>query len=589
MRERLFGNWRQPHTRGYLWDNLTAGLVFTTNTYLNLGLLRAATEAAGCKGNPSDDDYTCSSSTRGLKPSSWLTAVATAGALLGAVLTPVVGTFSDYSVQRRLVGATSAWVLALVSLSQATITKATWFYVALLQIPSLASYVVHQGTVLSYLPGLSRIDGSDDDDESVRFRVNACSVVAAFGTQIGGLACFGVVAIVFGIGVVNVAALVQLIVGIALVLIYLFIWHPSNGYGGAFVDVPALKPLPADLVGSTNEAVALLTATIRELVSSYRFLRDHFPNVTRFLAGYALCNASMSSFASLAIVFLNDHLKLDPTQTIAVVLALLIASVPSAFVGARIMKRHGARRTFLAMVLGMCGTTAVAGLVLLDASAALLIYPFAVVWGFHFGTYYAANTSFFTQLVPMRSESQFMAYFYGAAVVLNWAPPALFTVINQLTNATLLVFYIISAFFAVAYPLIRSVDVAAAKRDIAAYESACASSNSAANLAAEDSELATTTARDDAAAGLSSKSDKIVAKKVESSSYSPAAAAAAGSFEQQAISPVSSASSSASVDGRFPRTSAVSPHIESPVAESQSAQTIATPSFHREQDGGLPA
>jgi len=136
------------------------------------------------------------------------------------------------------------------------------------------------------------------------------------------------------------------------------------------------------------------------------------------------------------------------------------------------MAAYTARRTFLNVILTMCATCVAAPLVLRDARSANLVFVFAVVWGFCFGTYYAANTSFFTLLVPAHSESQFMALFYAAGVFFNWAPPAIFTLLNQFTNATILVFFILAAFFAAAYPLIRTVDVDLARRDVAAHDSA---------------------------------------------------------------------------------------------------------------------
>lgn len=392
--------------------------------------------------------------------------------MLGAVLTPLVGALSDYTAHRRLVGAGSAWVLAVVSVAQSMIVyDRTWFAVALLQIPSLASYVVHQGSLLSYLPGLSRIEGSAVDDERTRFRVNACVVVLAFGAQIGAVVLFFVIGVVFSLGIVDLSALVQAVVGICLLSIFSTIWHPSfMGYRGALIDVPALKVMPAHLKG-VGDLRALLLVAWFEVTGSYKLLRDSYPNVLYFLSGYTISTAGMSSFATLSIVFLNDHLKLDPAETVAVVLVLLVAAVPSGAVAVRIMVKFSARTTFLATLLGMCFSTVIAPLILRDASAGPLIYVFALAWGFFFGVYYTANTSFYTQLVPKHSESQFMALFYCAAVFFNWLPPLIFTIVNQLTNGTILIFYILAFFFAVSYPLIRKVDIQQAAAEIAAHDS----------------------------------------------------------------------------------------------------------------------
>ena len=198
--------WLEPHTSAFMWDNVASSFVTTTATFLNLALLRLATVAAGCPGDPDDDDVCRRSTPYGLKPESVLTLVATLGQLSGAVSVPFFGALSDYSHHRRRVGAGSAWLVAGITLAQACVSQKTWFAVALIEIPQIASYVVHQAAVLSYLPGLYRTDDLGlTDDRAERYRVNSYSAAISFAADVFCYTVIGVILIASGFGIVNVA------------------------------------------------------------------------------------------------------------------------------------------------------------------------------------------------------------------------------------------------------------------------------------------------------------------------------------------------------------------------------------------------
>jgi len=520
-RARLFGDWRRPETSAYLWDNAASGFVLATVTFFNLAILRTATVAAGCAGGPEDDDETCSRSTHGLKPASVLTLVAMLGQLSGACLTPFVGALSDYTDHRRFVGAGSAWIVAFITCAQAMLSQETWFFVALLQIFQVAAYVVHQATVLSYLPGLYRTDDRGlSTDEDVRNRVNACTVIIGFGAMLSGFIVIAAVLVVSGVGIINLSQIAQAGVGLVVTVIYAFVWHLN--YEGAFPDVPALKQIPPRYssapqvrvaasgkknnkakssrvgddssssdsssrgkAGATRRMVNGLGATLkrrrqiarrmfllaaRDTLDSYRLLRVDFPDVGLFLLGYSIANAGTSSFGTLAVVFLSEHLNLNDSQVVMVFFVNLVVAVPAGAASVWVMRPFGAQRTFIGAILVFMATTFIAYFVVVGSMARMLIFLLSVVWGACFGVFFAANTSFYTQLVPKHAESHFMAMYYFAGVILTWAPPAVFTTLNQLTNATRVVFFLIAAFFCLSLPFFLSVDVDRALKAIATHD-----------------------------------------------------------------------------------------------------------------------
>ncbi|KAH8061475.1 Vacuole effluxer Atg22-like protein [Aureococcus anophagefferens] len=393
------GTWRVAASASYLWDNLCAGCVLSTNIFFNIALLKLATIAAGCRPEGNDDDGACTKHVYGLKPSSLVTTVVMVGQLSAAFLMPFVGAAVDYTDSRRLFGSASAWILAVTTLLQAVISRRTWQLVACLQVVSIASYVCHQVAVLSYLPGLSVVDGAEDEHE--RYRVNSMANVAALGSQMGTL-------------------------GVVMAL--------AHGHQG-----------PAR--GRVLAAVA-----VREVFSAWQTIQKRSPAAGRFLLGYALVNGGMTGFGSLAVVFMNDHLKMESADTVAVVGLTIVFAIPAAALAVRLMDRLGARRTFVASIAYMTAVTVAAPVVLCGPSCRSLVFLFAFFWGLGFGVFYASNTSFFTELVPGDAISQFMSLYYFSAQVLSWAPPAVYTLLNQLTSETHLSLFVLAAFFAASLP-----------------------------------------------------------------------------------------------------------------------------------------
>ena len=175
-------------------------------------------------------------------------------------------------------------------------------------------------------------------------------------------------------------------------------------------------------------------------------------------------------FGSLAVVFMNDHLKMESADTVAVVGLTIVFAIPAAALAVRLMDRLGARRTFVASIAYMTAVTVAAPVVLCGPSCRSLVFLFAFFWGLGFGVFYASNTSFFTELVPGDAISQFMSLYYFSAQVLSWAPPAVYTLLNQLTSETHLSLFVLAAFFAASLP--KSGRLPAAFRTLRPWRSA---------------------------------------------------------------------------------------------------------------------
>ncbi|KAJ1460309.1 autophagy-related protein 22-like protein [Pelagophyceae sp. CCMP2097] len=433
-----------------LWDNAASGLVLASNLFLAVAMLRLLTQHAGCD---DDDGGVCRKGTfLGLRPSSFVTFVVMVGQLSAAVAMPFVGACVDYTGSRRRLGAASGWVMCGVTLAQAAVSREALLAVSLLQIISIASYITHQCSSLSYLPGLSRDEVTHADDARERHRVNTGHIVATLVAHLFAIIVVFALALGLDWNDVEMARYCQAGVGVSLAVIFLRVWHAEGGYEGRLVDVPATKSRPPHLQHSS-----LLKVGYYELRHSWaNMARNGDTRARDFIIGTSLSSASMASFTTLAVVYLHDHLALSAQQTVAAVFITLATSVPAGMAFLPIMDRFGAFKAFFGVVVFMAVVTFVAQITLCGPGCAGHLFLYSALWGFGFGGYYASNTALFVTLVPPDAEAQYMSVYYFAAQILSWLPVACYTLLNEVADQQPALF-IIAFFLLASLPFHRRV------------------------------------------------------------------------------------------------------------------------------------
>ena len=446
------GEWQASETPGFLWDNVAAGGVLATNVFFNIAVLRLATLAAGCPAPEDvDEDQGCSNKVYGLKPSSFLTTIIMCGQFSATALMPLVGAAVDYTSKRRHLGATSAWILCFTTLAQASISKQTWFYCSIGMALSIASYVCHQVSVLSYLPGLSMVRPTENgwvDDPQERYKINSVANAAALATQLSITLFVSSVAFWFDLGDTATAAVAQGIVGSLLFVVYACVWTGRRDIVScAFRDHAPTKQLP--------EGASLFLTALNEVWNSWTTLKRRRPAARFFLSGYACAAAGMGSFGSLSVVFMHDRLRVDGSTTVLVMALCVVFAVPASASAPRCMRYLGARKTLICTIAYMVLTTILAAFVLCGPACRDRVWLFAPIWGVGFGVFYAANNAAWTELVPPDAVAQFMALYYFAAQVLSWAPPLAYAVLNQVYDDSQLALFVTAAWLALSLPFLR--------------------------------------------------------------------------------------------------------------------------------------
>ena len=78
-----------------------------------------------------------------------------------------------------------------------------------------------------------------------------------------------------------------------------------------------------------------------ELLDSYALLRRNHVRAGDFIIGYCWAAASMGSFSTLSVFYMNDHLKMSQTSIITVVLVVLVVGLFSGVASIKLMNKFG--------------------------------------------------------------------------------------------------------------------------------------------------------------------------------------------------------------------------------------------------------
>jgi len=505
-----------PETVGYVEDNAVLGTVIMSNIFLSAAITHLALEAAGCgylnAEDLDDDPEDCEGLVYGIRPTNVIPYVVTIGGFVVAMLMPITGSIMDHTPWRKQICIYSGAVIALVSAAQAVINKDTWEFVALLQIASIASYVVHQLSSGSYLPEI----GSTQNES---MKANAWSSLFMFTTQLGYMFFVSAVSIaVLGGGTVATAAFGQAVCGASLVV----------GMGWVFARLLRRRDQTQHIPAGQNAA----SAGLYKLASTVKNMRTNYPGTFLYLIGLMFTEAAMASFASLAQMYIQVQLGASGIAIASVIVTLLVVAAPTTILavkmteswGEKYGEELGARRLFVATLLYLAVSTCIAPfvmtgperfpfvyvastlclccccccccyarmLVLLPAPAPVLQQPllcarpttttttttapptnqlpaslrylFAAIWGVGFGFYYSLNSAVYVYIIPGGEEAKYIGVKLCASNLLNWLPPLIFTQLNRIFNSVqfgLLVFALFLPIGALCIALIDMKDARA--------------------------------------------------------------------------------------------------------------------------------
>jgi len=404
--------------------------IIAIGAFLFPALMALANEAAGC---PADPSVECNERVYGIKPSSLLTTVHTIVAVCAAPLMPLMGAMVDYTSRRLLIGRILSLSFLALLFPQIFVSKQTWFALAIVLVVLFFIFIFQMVAAYAYLPELTTQE-DQLNNYTRNFTVITFLVVVVYIAAI--------VAVTGGLGIADDSVLVARIavtsvVCIAAITLYL-------AWGVLFQKRTPLHELP---LGKSvwSAGFSKLFHSIQTIWANYRALKW-------FYLAVAFCDGAIQSLMTILITFATNVLEFSSMDIGVSVLLMLIANIPGGVIAGWITKRLDPRWSqMLSVVLVITMTSLSAGL-LSGPGQRTLAYILIFFWGLGIGWKWTTDRMLSAAIIPTEQNAEYMGIYLFFGAILTWAPPLIYTALNeagisqQIGLASLNIFFAVGLF-----------------------------------------------------------------------------------------------------------------------------------------------
>lgn len=432
-------------------DAAAKGPLNMSGAFLGTALLVLAKEDATA-GDDSDQPKIY-----GLRPSSLLTVSSVIVTLAAAAVMPLFGAIVDYTPHRKSIGLATAVAVALLNGAQSFVSGSTWPLMLLLLIFSNFLYIVHSTIVLAYLPGLT-------SDENVLAGYTAWFSIVHFITVSGYVLVIIAITAWAGGDTLYTAQISHVVSFLITTPLLCYAW------AHLFRSRPALHELPP--------GKRLLTAGFSELAAtSTRILRADtpLPYLRVFMFALLFCpDAGSGNYISVFVTFMTEQMKMSGSQIGLVTLFIMLSTIPGSLLSTFMCRRFNALLSFKLCIGWWILTNTLASWILSGPERTYLAYfPFSFMWGVQFGWLFPSQRVLFCTLIPPGRETELMGMFAFFGQIMGWAPPLLFSWINELGFSMRLGLLSSDVFLVLAFAVLLFIDdydlaVRQAKKEICA-------------------------------------------------------------------------------------------------------------------------
>jgi len=405
---RLGFNYASPIATGWALESASRGPHIMSNIFVAKALLDYATAEAGCDPLAA---VPCSRRVHGFLPSSLLTNMVLVSGLLCAAIMPLVGSIVDHTPYRRALGRASWAGIMAVHATLLFANPSNWLSMAGVQVFGRVVDLTHLIITYAYLPEIT-------DDPTELSRLSSSFNVKQYVTSALFLGSVGAAAAALKLGSGGTVVLSQ-----SVVLVVTFLLMGAAWATDLFPPRPALSAVPP---GSRLVCAGFrrLWRTILKIFTTYRPLRW-------MIVTLVLAEAASNTFTQVAITYTSQVLGMDGTDVSAMIFVLLLATVPGSAFMAYFSEKTDPAWSYQAS-LAFFGTVTIAASMLLHGPDDVgLCYLFAVAWGFGFGWMHPAGRTLYATIIPVGQETEMMGIYTFSGQVLLFAPPLLFSYLNE--------------------------------------------------------------------------------------------------------------------------------------------------------------
>ena len=377
------------------------------------------------------------------RASSWWGYVNTIGAVLIAVLAPILGALADFKAAKKKFLVAFMLLGAGATAAMFFIQRGDMLYASVTFILSLAGATGSMTFYEALLPHIA--------DESEIDRVSTAGY--ALGYIGGGLLLAAALLIIQKpelIGLPHGEGMTpsQATLPVRLSFVAVAVWWVAFAFPVLRVVAEPARALEPDEATRT----APIRASIHRLGTTLRELRDYRQAFVMMLA-FTIYNDGIQTIIKMASVY-GTELKIDQGQLIAAILLVQFIGIPAAFAFGAIAGRFGAKRSIF---FGLLAYTAICifGYFLRTARDFWIL---AVAVGLVQGGTQALSRSLFATLVPKHKSGEFFGFFSVFEKFGGILGPLAFAIAAQLAGSSRVAILSVIVFFVVGAWLLTMVD-----------------------------------------------------------------------------------------------------------------------------------
>mmetsp|Transcript_15686 Transcript_15686/g.22350 ORF Transcript_15686/g.22350 Transcript_15686/m.22350 type:complete len:605 (+) Transcript_15686:87-1901(+) len=398
--------------KGFALDTSTRGVISVGGLFLITALLRLAEDAAGCDTFLVSNTDECTNEIYGMRPSSLITAVQVAVAVLSSLCMPIIGAIIDHTQYRRLIGRLTALLLLGFNIAFVFLNANNWFAFLLLLIPFLFTFSVHSTATFAYFPELT-------NNEQTLYKYSASFTVIQFLSMLFVLAIVVSSINVIGIqnDVVATAHFSQLIVVAWSTIFFGVAWFLYFSPKPTFADIPP---------GST-----LVTAGFRKLLNTLGKIQNYFPAIQWYLVMIACVNAALPTVTTVVVTVMAGIMNFTPSEVGIATMIVLLSTIPGSWIAVQMARLVNPKRSLqLSLLLWIISINS-AALILRGPEHKTAAYLFAVLLGINTGWFDPSERGFYVLMIPKNQDAELMGIYLSSCQIIGWLPPLIFTVMNQ--------------------------------------------------------------------------------------------------------------------------------------------------------------
>jgi MFS-type transporter involved in bile tolerance (Atg22 family) len=420
---RFYPRWRgkpwfcgNAEALGWALDAIGRAVAFiSAGAFLSTAMLRLAKTDAGCAVDPpdgSDEIPECYGRVYGIRPSSLLTIYTMVVGVSSSALMPFMGAIVDYTPHRLLFGRWLSIMFCLLLLPLVFLSQNNWFYMAnVLVILSLVGWAQTMVTY-AYLPELT-------DQEERLSTFTRSFTVASFGSMVLFLASIVSIATLGGFSN-NELAVARVGLSTAFVLSSLTLYL---AWFRLLQSRPSARSLPPEK--------SIWTAGFIQVYRTSIHICKNLPTLKYFYLSVAFVDAGVNSLATIALTYVTDTLDFNTTESGFAILAMLLGTVPGAYLAGVTMKRLDPIRSSILATILITINTILAAIVLKGPGQQVETGVLAVVWGTATGWKWTTDRILASVLIPTGQDAELMGVYLFSGQILTWLPPLIFTALNE--------------------------------------------------------------------------------------------------------------------------------------------------------------